>query len=74
MGGYATINQFYRVLCGNPIENGVTTQSPLSLAMSLAKAWYFTSLVLMDTFDTIRGYIHENCFFFAWVAFRLTRA
>jgi hypothetical protein len=34
---------------------------PFSLAMSLAKAWYFTSLVLMDT---IRGYIHENCFFF----------
>jgi hypothetical protein len=34
--------------------------SLVELAMSLAKAWYFASLVLMDT---VRGYIHENCFF-----------
>jgi hypothetical protein len=28
MGGYVTINQVYRVLYGNPIENDATTHSP----------------------------------------------
>ena len=50
MGGYATINQFYRVLYGNPIENGVTTQSP---PLTLAKAWYFTSL---ESFGQLASY------------------
>ena len=28
MGGFCNDNQFYRVVYGNPIENGVNIQSP----------------------------------------------
>jgi hypothetical protein len=46
MGGYATINQFHRGLYGNPIENGVTTQSPPPI--TLAKSWFCRPLYSLN--------------------------
>jgi hypothetical protein len=51
MGGCVTINQVFRVLYGNPMENALTPQSPpLQLILDIVDlSKYWSSDTAMDT-------------------------